>query len=136
MKLIFLVAFLSVSCSSLYAMGCSIGGFSTSEMKLANYYHSQAATSFNVSCDRGYSVLFRSQNLLNSSGSSYVANGPYKLRTQLNIRGAGENLWGVQMKQSGGSNQKYIISAQLQEKPSFNVPAGVYRDRIYVNVDF
>ena len=40
------------------------------------------------------------------------------------------------MNQQGGGNQKFIISAQLQENPLYSVPAGVYRDRIYVNVDF
>ena len=73
---------------------------------------------------------------MNAGGASFVSNGPYRLRTQLNIRGASENLWGVQMNQQGGGNQKFIISAQLQENPLYSVPAGVYRDRIYVNVDF
>ncbi|MGQ9374470.1 hypothetical protein ACUM6W_11615 [Acinetobacter tandoii] len=136
MKPIFLACLISMSCSTVYAAGCSVSGFSAPEMKLANYYHSQTATSFNVSCDRSYSISFRSQNLLNASGSSYVSNGPYKVKTQMNIRGASENLWGVQMRQKAGTNQKYIISAQLEENPLYSVPAGVYRDRIYVNVDF
>ncbi|TCB78884.1 hypothetical protein [Acinetobacter sp. ANC 4173] len=123
-------------CGFVSASECSIGGFSAPEMKLASYYRSQTATSFNISCDRNYSIAFNSQNLVNSSGLSYVSNGPYRLRTQLNIRGASQNLWGVQMNQRAGMNQKYIISAQLQENPINGVPAGVYRDRIYVNVDF
>lgn len=131
----FACIFMMISCSA-YASECYIGGFSAHEMKLANYYRSQTATSFHVSCDRNYSISFRSQNLVNSSGLSYVTNGPYKLRTQLNIRGASDNLWGVQINQRGGGNQKYIISAQLQENPLYSVPAGVYRDRIYVSVDF
>lgn len=135
MKPLFLVCFLCISCSA-YASQCSIGGFSASEMRLASYYRSQTATSFNVECDQGYSISFRSQNLVNSSGLSYMSNGPYKLRTQLNIRGASQNLWGVQMNQQAGRNQKYIISAQLEENPLYSVPAGIYRDRIYVNVDF
>lgn len=136
MKPLFLVCVVSLVCCSSYASECYIGGFSANEMRLANYYHSQAATSFNVACDRNYSISFRSQNLLNAGGASFVSNGPYRLRTQLNIRGASENLWGVQMNQQGGGNQKFIISAQLQENPLYSVPAGVYRDRIYVNVDF
>jgi hypothetical protein len=118
------------------AQYCSIDGFTDSELRLASYQRSQAATSFNVSCDKGYSILFSSQNLINPDGTSYVSNGPYKLRTKLNLSGANSNLWGVKLDQNSGKRQKYIISVQLVDNPYSGVPAGDYQDQISFDIDF
>ncbi|NNH37678.1 hypothetical protein [Acinetobacter terrae] len=118
------------------AQQCSIDGFTNSEMRLASYQRSQSATSFNISCDMGYSILFNSQNLITSNGMSYISNGSYKLRTKLNLRGANQNLWGVHLNQAGAQRQKYIISVQLEDNPLNGVPAGIYRDRISVDISF
>ena len=118
------------------AQQCSIDGFTNSEMRLASYQRSQSATSFNISCNTGYSILFNSQNLITSNGMSYISNGSYKLRTKLNLRGANQNLWGVHLHQAGAQRQKYIISVQLDDNPLSGVPAGMYRDRISVDISF
>jgi len=123
-------------CSLVQASQCSIDGFSAPEMRLGNYYRSQSATSFNISCDHGYSIVFNSQNLASPYGKSFVSNGPYKLRTQLNIQGTKENLWGVPLNQQASQNHKFIISVQLEDNPLKGVPAGTYRDRISVNISF
>ncbi|WP_445660401.1 hypothetical protein [Acinetobacter sp. F16] len=118
------------------AQQCSIDGFTNSEMRLASYQRSQSATSFNISCDASYSILFNSQNLITPNGMSYISNGPYKLRTKLNLRGANQNLWGVHLNQAGAQRQKYIISVQLEDNPLNGVPAGIYRDRVSVDISF
>lgn len=117
------------------AQHCSIDGFTNPELRLASYQRSQSATSFNISCDTGYSILFNSQNLVSSSGVSYVSNGPYKLRTKLNLTGANSNLWGEA--QSGAAQrQKYIVSVQLEDNPLNGVPAGRYSDRVSIDISF
>ncbi len=105
-------------------------------MRLTSYQRSQSATSFNISCDSGYSILFNSQNLITPNGLSFVSNGPYKLRTRLNLTGTNENLWGVQLNQGAAQRQKYIISVRLEDNPLNGVPAGTYRDRISVEISF
>jgi|SRR5690606_21576517 len=118
------------------AQYCSIDGFANDELRLQSYQRSQAATSFNISCDTGYSILFSSQNLTSADGMSYVSNGPYKLRTKLNLRGANNNVWGIPLQQSAAQRQKYIVSVQLIDNPLNGVPAGTYRDRISVDINF
>lgn len=135
-KFIVLIIGSWLAASSYAAQQCAIDGFSTSLMRLGSYKHSQAATSFNVRCDQGYSIVFNSQNLTNANGVSYVSNGPYKLRTQLNLQGAGQNLWGVQLKQRPSDRQKYVIAVQLQDNPYNGVPAGIYKDRLSVDIIF
>lgn len=135
-KYIILVLNACIATSVYAAQQCAIDGFSNSNMRLSSYRHSQAATSFNVRCDQGYSIIFNSENLTNANGTSYVANGPYKLRTQLNLQGAGQNLWGVPLSQASSERQKYIIAVQLQDNPYNGVPAGVYKDRVSVDIIF
>ncbi|HJF28386.1 hypothetical protein NI467_10950 [Acinetobacter bohemicus] len=135
-KLFLLIIALSVSAITEAAKYCSIDGFSNSELRLASYQRSQAATSFNISCDTSYSILFNSQNLISPDGMSYVSNGPYKLRTKLNLSGANSGLWGVRLKQNPTQRQKYIVSVQLVDNPYNGVPAGHYQDQISVDIDF
>ena len=135
-KYIILVLSAWMATSAQATQQCAIDGFSNSNMRLSSYRHSQAATSFNVRCDQGYSIVFNSENLTNASGTSYVSNGSYKLRTQLNLQGAGQNLWGVQLRQAPSERQKYVIAVQLQDNPYNGVPAGVYKDRVSVDIIF
>ena len=118
------------------AQHCSIDGFTNPELRLASYQRSQSATSFNISCDTGYSILFNSQNLVSSSGVSYVSNGPYKLRTKLNLTVANSNLWGVRLNQGAAQRQQYIVSVQLEDNPLNGVPAGRYSDRVSIDISF
>ncbi|OTG79308.1 hypothetical protein B9T33_12570 [Acinetobacter sp. ANC 5054] len=137
MRFLLICCLSAISSTAVYAAGCSVGGLSAPEMRLSNYVYSETATSFHISCDRSYSITFRSQNLKNNNGLSSVSNGPYQLRTQLKVIGGSDNLWGAIMNQRAGQDRKYTISARLMDNPlSYNVPAGVYRDKIYVNVDF
>lgn len=134
-KLLLLMSGLAIS-TIVSAQYCSIDGFANDELRLQSYQRSQAATSFNISCDAGYSILFNSQNLTSADGMSYVSNGPYKLRTKLNLRGANNNVWGVPLQQSAAQRQKYIVSVQLIDNPLNGVPAGRYSDRISVDISF
>ncbi|MGE8560413.1 MAG: hypothetical protein ACN6NJ_05640 [Acinetobacter sp.] len=136
MKKIILIWIGTLISSGVAAQQCSIDGFTSAEMRLTSYQRSQSATSFNISCDSGYSILFNSQNLITPNGVSFVSNGPYKLRTRLNLTGANENLWGVQLNQGAAQRQKYIISVRLEDNPLNGVPAGTYRDRISVEISF
>ena len=42
-----------------HASQCSMGSLTDSQMYLASYYHSQAATAFNIKCDKSYKRLRR-----------------------------------------------------------------------------
>lgn len=120
-----------------YASQCSVGNLSEATMHLGSYYKSQAATSFSVRCDQSYSIRFNSLNLNSSDGGSFVSNGRYKLRTRMSISGANSNLWNVPLSGRASSlGQKYVIAVQLEDQPSIRVPAGVYRDVIYVSLSF
>ena len=119
-----------------YAGQCSMGQITEPRMRLGTYYQSQAATSFRVNCDAAYTIRFNSRNLRSSDGSSFVTNGPYKLRTRLTVAGPVENLWNVPLSANTRQDNKYIISVRLEDRPSTNVPAGTYRDMVYVNLSF
>lgn len=120
-----------------YASQCSMGEFTENNMRLGSYYKSQTATSFSVRCDQSYSIRFNSLNLNSSDGNSFVSNGAYKLRTRMSIGGANTNQWNVpQTAQASSHGHKYVIAVQLEDEPSIRVPAGVYRDIIYVNLVF
>ncbi|AWD70517.1 hypothetical protein [Acinetobacter schindleri] len=136
MKQLLLLIAVSAMSTMASAQYCSIDGFANDELRLQSYQRSQAATSFNISCDTGYSILFNSQNLVSTDGMSYVSNGTYKLRTKLNLRGASGNAWGVPLQQSAAQRQKFIVSVQLVDNPFNGVPAGTYRDRISVDINF
>ncbi|WP_432211110.1 hypothetical protein [Acinetobacter variabilis] len=136
MKQLLLLIAVSAMSTMASAQYCSIDGFANDELRLQSYQRSQAATSFNISCDTGYSILFNSQNLVSTDGMSYVSNGAYKLRTKLNLRGAIGNAWGVPLQQSAAQRQKFIVSVQLVDNPFNGVPAGTYRDRISVDINF
>lgn len=125
----------SLFCVS-YAASCSVSDITESMMRLANYYHSQSATSFTVNCDQGYSIRFGSMNLYSNDGSSFVSNGVNKLRIRLTISGPVENLWNIPLLVNTTGNNRYIIVASLEEEPRASMPAGVYRDMIYVNLSF
>lgn len=135
-KLFLLMIALSISGMAAATKYCSIDGFADSELRLASYQRSQAATSFNISCDTSYTIQFNSQNLMSSDGMSYVSNGPYRLRTKLKLSGANSGLWGVSLKQSAAQKQKYIVSVQLIDNPFNGVPAGNYQDQISVDINF
>lgn len=135
MKFLFAcLSFLSIHCA--YADPCSMSGLTDSQMRLSNYYHSQAATAFNVSCGQAYSIRFNSMNLRNREGESYLSNGAYKVATRMTINGPVENLWNVPLSANARGKNKYIISVHLEEQPSTRIPAGTYQDVIYVNVSF
>ncbi|ATO18696.1 hypothetical protein BS636_02975 [Acinetobacter sp. LoGeW2-3] len=134
-KLFFFLSILSMS-SLATAQYCSIDGFSNGELRLQNYQRSQAATSFNISCDKSYSILFNSRNLMSADGMSFVSNGPERLRTKLHLSGANNNLWGVPLNQGAAQRQKYIIAVQLIDNPLSGVPAGTYTDQISVDINF
>ena len=136
MKQLFLFIAVSAMSAIASAQYCSIDAFANDELRLQSYQRSQAAMSFNISCDTGYSILFNSQNLVSGDGMSYVSNGAYKLRTKLNLRGASNNAWGVPLQQSAAQRQKFIVSVQLVDDPFNGVPAGTYRDRISVDINF
>lgn len=136
MKQLLLLIAVSAMSTMASAQYCSIDGFANDELRLQSYQRSQAATSFNISCDTGYSILFNSQNLVSTDGMSYVSNGAYKLRTKLNLRGAIGNAWGVPLQQSAAQRQKFIVSVQLVDNPFNGVPAGTYRDRISIDINF
>lgn len=120
-----------------HAQSCGLGAVSESNMHLISSYKSQAATSFHVDCDQAYSIRFNSMNLSSRDGASYVSNGAYRLKTHMNIIGAKSNEWNVPLTaQAGGLHDKYIIAVQLMEQPSTRIPAGIYRDVIYVNLSF
>ena len=121
---------------ALYAGPCMLGAPTEPHMRLGEYYKSQSATSFHVSCDRGYAIRFNSMNLRSTDGASYVTNGRYRLRTRMSIAGPVENLWNVPLSQTSGTDNKYIIAVQLEEQPSIRVPAGIYRDMVYVYLTF
>ena len=127
-----LCGFISIA----HASQCSMGSVTDSRMYLASYYHSQAATAFNIQCDRAYNITFSSTNLQNINGLSFVSNGPYKLKTQLTVSGPVENKWNVPLTARGTGSDKHIIAVHLEEQPSIQVPAGIYRDTVYVNLAF
>ncbi len=121
---------------TLYAGQCSMGQITEPRMRLGSYYQSQAATSFHVNCDSAYTLRFNSMNLRSTDGSSFVTNGPYKLRTRLTVAGPVDNLWNVPLTANTHKDNKYIISVRLEDRPSIQVPAGTYRDMVYVNLSF
>ncbi len=118
------------------AAQCSLGSFSESKMHLGNYYRSQTATSFNVNCDRAYMIQFSSMNLRSSDGASSVSNGQYKLNTRMSISGASQNLWNIPLTHDAGLDSKYVIAVQLDDSPMRGVPAGIYRDMIFIKLMF
>lgn len=132
-----MVILLSANSTLMYAGQCSLDSVSEPVMRLANYYHSQSATSFRVFCDQAYSIQFSSLNLSSSDGSSYVSNGPYRLKTRMNISGPVRNQWNVPLSQSGAlKDSKYIIAVRLEEQPSIRTPVGTYRDVVFISLLF
>ncbi|RKG39523.1 hypothetical protein [Acinetobacter rongchengensis] len=131
-----MLTMLSVATSA-YAHQCSMGDVSETYMRLGSYYKSQTATSFSVHCDQSYSIRFSSLNLSSANGDSYVSNGNYRLRTRMSITGANANLWNVPLSaQASNQGHKYVVAVQLEDQPSIRVPAGKYRDVIFVNLMF
>ena len=119
------------------AQACTIGSVSESLLQMSAQYRSQTATSFNVQCDRGYSIQFSSRNLRDKHGSSFVNNGAHRLRTSMSIMGAKNNLWNTPIEgQTSASGHKYSVAAQLDEQLSLTTPAGRYTDELYVNLLF
>lgn len=114
---------------------CEMGRISETNMRLANYYNSQAASSFSVDCSGKYRIRFNSRNLQDTSGSSFVTNGPLKLKTRMTVSGAMENLWNVSTEQGAGKNN-YVIAVRLVERVNATTPAGIYRDTVFVNMVF
>ena len=133
---ILLACLVSLGINLAHADQCSMGALTDSQMRLDNYYHSQAATAFNVSCSRAYSIRFSSMNLRNREGESYLSNGPYKVATRMTINGPVENLWNVPLSVNARGKNKYIISVHLEQQSTTRFPAGTYRDVIYVNLSF
>jgi len=135
---IFLLTLMTISiATSGYAHQCSMGEMSETNMRLGSYYKSQTATSFSVRCDQSYSIRFSSLNLNSSDGNSFVSNGKYRLRTRMSITGANANLWNVPLSaQASNQGHKYVVAVQLEDQPSIRVPAGKYRDVIFVNLMF
>ncbi len=128
------MAYLAMSLA--HADQCSMGSLTESQMRLGAYYHSQAATSFNILCSSAYTIRFNSMNLRNREGDSYVSNGPHKVATRMTINGPVNNMWNVPLSANASSKSKYIISVHLEEQPSSRIPAGIYRDVIYVDLAF
>ena len=136
MKVFCILVFGSTLCGLVYGSQCSLGNVTEPSMQLASYYNSQAATSFEVSCDRAYNILFKSDNLTGTDGTSYVTNGLYRLKTKMSILGAGKNIWGVPFSHESGHKNKYVIAVQLLDQPFTGVPSGIYRDKISIYLMF
>ena len=136
MKIIISIVLLLLWIPALQAKQCMVGSITDPKMYLKYEDGSQTATSFKVSCDHAYGIRFGSQNLRDSSGNSYVTNGRDRLKTRMSISGAGSNLWNVSIPQSANLDNKYVIFVQLDEHPSALIPAGMYTDRIYIDLAF
>ncbi|MEG0481962.1 MAG: hypothetical protein RR575_06200 [Acinetobacter sp.] len=137
MKTFLLTLIMFSIATSSYASQCSMGDVSETYMRLGSYYKSQTATSFSVRCDQSYSIRFSSLNLSSADGDSFVSNGNYRLRTRMSISGANANLWNVPLSaQASNQGHKYVVAVQLEDQPSIRVPAGKYRDIIFVNLSF
>lgn len=138
MKFKIVIFILGIGCVAMsHAKQCQIERLSTHELNLNATYLSQAATSFSVACDTRYAIKFNSRNLMNASGSSYIVNEKSdKLRTQMNISGATSSRWNFPISQPATIQNKFIVLAQLTEKPTALTPAGVYRDVLYINLMF
>ncbi|WP_180051759.1 hypothetical protein [Acinetobacter sp. YH12099] len=119
------------------AQDCTIGSVSESLLQMSSQYRSQTATSFNVRCDRGYSIQFSSHNLRDKHGSSFVNNGTHRLRTSMSIMGAKTNLWNTPIAgHVSTTGHKYSVAVRLDEQPSLTTPAGRYTDELYINLLF
>lgn len=131
--------FISTVCLSAMSFAapsyCELGRVSESHMRLANYYNSQAASSFSVNCSNKYRIRFNSRNLQDSSGNSFVNNGMVKLKTRMTVSGAMENIWNVPTEQGAGRND-YVVAVRLVERVTSTTPAGKYKDTVFVNMVF
>ena len=119
------------------AEACTIGSMTETFMQMKAEYKNQTATSFNVRCNKGYNIQFSSRNLRDKYGRSFVNNGSYRLSTRMSILGAKQNLWNTPI--AGDVSQtghKYSVAVQLDERPSFALPAGQYTDELYVSLSF
>ncbi len=135
--LISLLIMAAAGSSAAYASQCTLDSISERDMRLANYWKSQAASSIRVRCDQAYNIRFSSLNMKGTNGESAVTNGPYSISTRMWIQGANRNEWNAMLSPaSPGSENKYVVGVQLMERPSVNMPAGIYRDVVFISLSF
>lgn len=115
---------------------CALSKVSERNMRLSSYLHSQTASSFRVKCDRAYNIRFRSMNLVNSKGDSFVSNGSKRISTFMRIEGADKSEWNTLLSPINALDNKYSVIVELMEKPNVNAPAGTYTDKIYIDLFF
>lgn len=142
MKIIFGILF-CITATNLYAKpnrGCGVDRITERNMQLENYKGSQVGTTIFIHCNSGYQINFRSRNLRNSLGDSFLQNNfypNYKVNTRMSINGnGGAYLWGRNINGMTGSNIKYSIAVELVDNPNRNLPAGKYEDAISVSISF
>lgn len=119
-----------------HAGQCALNGFTEKNMRLSGYLHSQTASSFRVKCDRAYNIRFRSMNLRNANGDSFVSNGARKISTFMRIEGADKSEWNALLSPKNSFDNKFSVIVELIEKPNVNTPAGTYSDKIYIDLFF
>jgi spore coat protein U-like protein len=133
-----LMLFFSVVSSFATAAQCSFGIPTSPQMILLPMRGSQTSTAFIIGCNQPlpYSITFSALNGRGSQGNSSLNYLNHQIATQLIIRGGSGNLWNVPMQQIGGKNDRYVVIAQIVGHIDATMPAGQYKDEVFITVDY
>lgn len=131
------ILLLSVLSTQGFASTCTMGSFSEPVMRLPATFHGQSATSFVVNCEQNYTVQFGALNLRSAQGDSAVIDSSNNtLKTRMSILGANTNMWNVPLSPVSSGRNKFTVVVELVDTPNIRVPAGEYRDLLFVNINF
>ncbi|ENV32134.1 hypothetical protein [Acinetobacter gerneri] len=133
----FSILLLSILSTQSFASACTMGSFTEPVMHLPATFRGQSATSFIVSCEQNYTVQFSALNLRSPQGDSVVTDSSNNaLKTRMSILGANSNMWNVPLSPISAGRNKFTVIVELLDTPNIRVPAGEYRDLLFVNLNF
>lgn len=131
-SLIFLLQINAVS----QANGCEISHFTTQHMILLPQQYNSSNMAFSIQCPHSYSIRFNSANNPSSEGIGHLRNRQHFIRTKMSARSDQVLPWAVPIQQNAHQRHNYVVTASVLDRITPITPAGVYRDRIQLQIEF
>ncbi|CAB1215730.1 hypothetical protein [Acinetobacter bouvetii] len=127
---------LGFSSMALYAQGCSLSSFTSQNLVFSAQQFSTANFAFNINCQSPYNVRFSNANPASNEGIGYLSDQQHKIKTKMSARSDWNIPWNTSVMQVNNSNNHYVVTVAIVDAIKATTPAGIYKDRIQVNIEY
>ena len=118
------------------SQSCAISNVTTQHLVLRPQQHNSSNVAFSIQCAHHYSITFSNANHASSEGIGHLRHHQNNIRTKMSARSDQMLPWAVPVQQNAHQQHNYVITASVLDPITAITPAGVYRDRIQLRIEF